>query len=42
VRELAAKMKLPCVVLCGRKDAALVASLTAAVEPKVERVAVVD
>jgi cephalosporin-C deacetylase-like acetyl esterase len=40
VRKLAAKMKLPRVVLCGRKDAALIASLTAAVEPKVERVAV--
>ena len=40
VRKLSAKMKLPRVVLCGRKDAALVVSLTAAIEPAVERIAV--
>jgi cephalosporin-C deacetylase-like acetyl esterase len=40
VRQLAAKMKLPRVVLLGRKDAALVAALTAAVEPAVARLVV--
>src|SRR5207302_581007 len=40
VRKVAAKMKLQRVVLVGRKDAALIVSLTAAIEPGVERLAV--
>jgi hypothetical protein len=40
VRKLAARAKPSRVVLCGRRDAALVACLTAAVEPAVAAVAV--
>ncbi len=40
VRELAARTKRARVVLCGRRDAALVACLTAAIEPRVTHVAV--
>src|SRR5262249_18170405 len=39
VRHLAEKIKPQRVILCGRRDAALVACLTAAVEPGIERVA---
>src|SRR5205814_6371246 len=40
VRALAARMKPARVVLCGRRDATLVACLTAAIEPCVTHVAV--
>jgi pimeloyl-ACP methyl ester carboxylesterase len=40
VRQLAARAKRSRIVLCGRRDAALVACLTAAVEPRVTHVAV--
>jgi hypothetical protein len=40
VRKLAAHTKRSRVVLCGRRDAALVACLTAAIEPSVTHVAV--
>ncbi len=39
VRELAAQRKPSRVILCGRRDAALVATLTAAIEPSVTHVA---
>jgi dienelactone hydrolase len=39
VRQLAAKTKRSRVILCGRRDAALVACLTAAIEPSVTGVA---
>jgi dienelactone hydrolase/pimeloyl-ACP methyl ester carboxylesterase len=39
VRKLAAETKRPNIFLCGRRDAALVACLTAAVEPSVTGVA---
>jgi len=40
VRKLAARTKRSRVVLCGRRDAALVACLTAAIEPGVTHLAV--
>jgi dienelactone hydrolase len=40
VRELAARARRSRVVLCGRRDAALVACLTAAIEPTVTHLAV--
>jgi dienelactone hydrolase len=40
VHELAGRTKLPQVVLVGRRDAALVACLAAALEPTIQRVAV--
>jgi dienelactone hydrolase len=40
VRRLAAQAKPARIVLCGRRDAALVAALTAAVEPRVTHLAV--
>jgi pimeloyl-ACP methyl ester carboxylesterase len=39
VRKVAAQTKRPRIVLCGRRDAALVACLTAAIEPSVTHVA---
>jgi len=39
VKQLTAKTKPRRVVLCGRRDAALVACFAAAVEPKVDQVA---
>jgi cephalosporin-C deacetylase-like acetyl esterase len=39
VRKLAAETRRPRIVLCGRRDAALVACLTAAIEPRVTHVA---
>jgi dienelactone hydrolase len=39
IRTTATRMKLPRVVLCGRRDAALMACLTAAVGPAVKQVA---
>jgi dienelactone hydrolase len=40
VRKLAAETRRPRIVLCGRRDSALVACLTAAVEPSITHVAV--
>jgi hypothetical protein len=42
VRKLIAQRKPKRIVLCGRRDAALVACLAAAVEPAIDRVAVED
>ena len=42
VRKLVARLKPKRVVLCGRRDAALVACLAAAVEPAIDCVAVED
>ena len=39
VRDLSSKTKLPQIVLCGRRDAALVACFAAALEPKIFAVA---
>src|SRR4029077_3722432 len=39
VRDLSGKTDLPRIVLCGRRDAALVVSFAAALEPKIHAVA---
>jgi dienelactone hydrolase len=39
VRDLTSKTELPQIVLCGRRDAALVSSFAAALEPKIHGVA---